>query len=651
MKINKHLILVFLAGSMFLSCLIAEGTKELENYGTMAQGITISKGTHNQNGSFSQIFEVRKTPGLSSVPQELATTLVVRPTMDLTVFHINDLHGHLTDQHKTKGDTHRISQMVSLIKEEKKNESNQEVVLFVSCGDEHTGTPFDELSGWSTSEYKIDPAYTVLGKAGLDVSVIGNHEVDRDFDMAAHAIQNDASFPVVSANIENSRFLNSKTISPAIIGIAKGLRIGILGLTTPDETKEHTAKDPDAFVSSPLEALDYFMPRMDSYVDVFILLDHLGNEEDTRHQVTIGDQAIAKRAQSLSSKPILVIGGHTHTELNKNGLDSKNIFDNVLVAQAGAYGQYLGKIQIELKPKFGIYTEVAKEACLIPIKQRDDRVKKDSPLYSSLEHDSDYDAVFEQSAINPILSLVTEKMEQKLGKVLNDSSFSTSQVIAQRYIGECGMANYMNDLIVEQSKQFPAGAVTIAAFNASGVAKGVEPLSEVTYGDWFSVMPYADNIVIFELTGRELQKLLQSNAQRLVRPEELSKINLEGFVSRGFLHFSQALRYTIRLNENAQEAIAEQITINGIAIEEVLDQTFRVAFSSYIASGFEGWKGNSIGAGLDTAIKGWDLTECSKIDTGLVYRNEILAAIRKKGIIGRENPMTTLLDGRVAVKW
>ncbi|WP_320128938.1 bifunctional UDP-sugar hydrolase/5'-nucleotidase [uncultured Sphaerochaeta sp.] len=653
MRFTKHLGLTLLICSIFLFSLAAEGIKEQGSTGATAQGITISEGIHNPNGAFSNVFIVRKTPGISNIPEKLTNTPFLRPSVKLTVFHINDLHGHITDQNKTKGDTHRVSQMVSLITKERSNEKTNEVVLFVSAGDEHTGTPFDELSGWSTQEYKKDPAYEVLGKAGLDVSVIGNHEVDRDYDMAAYAIEKDASFPVVSANIAKSAFLNNKTISPAIIGIANGLRIGIIGLTTPDETKEHTAKDPQAEITAPLQALDYYIPKMENYVDVFILLDHLGNEADTRHHVSVGDQAVAKRAAELSSKPILVIGGHTHSELNKDGLDNKNVIDGVLVAQAGSYGQYLGKIQIQLEQKLGIYTEAAKEAQLIPIKTRDDRIKPGSTAFNSMEHDSDYDIAFERAVVNPILSLVSEKMEQPLAKVSNDPSFSTEQVLAQRYLGECGMANYMNDLIVTQSKNFPGGVVDFAAFNASGLAKGVNSLSEVTYGAWFSVMPYADNIVVFELTGREIQELLQSNAKRLVRPEELigpGKANLEDFISRGFLHFSEGIRYTIYLGSEASKATAKQITLKGLPIDEVLDKTYRVAFSSYIASGFEGWKGNTIGSGLDESIKGWDLARFDKLDTGLVYRNEIISAIREKGTIGPKDPTRTLLDGRVAVK-
>jgi hypothetical protein len=70
-----------------------------------------------------------------------------------------------------------------------------------------------------------------------------------------------------------------------------------------------------------------------------------------------------------------------------------------------------------------------------------------------------------------------------------------------------------------------------------------------------------------------------------------------------------------------------------------------VAISSDIAGGNEGWNGNPVGTGLPESIIGFDIGGLENRDTGLVYRNEIIAFIRDKGRVGESTGAKK--DGRV----
>jgi 5'-nucleotidase / UDP-sugar diphosphatase len=617
-----------------------------------AGGISFVPGLPNSQGDFERLFLVREAVGGDRVPKELSAPREDLRQYHVTVFHINDLHGHITDSSSKKGDTHRVAQMFKELSEARGKAGPWDVILFLSAGDEHTGAAFDELVGWKPEDFALDPYYEVLSRAGLDASVVGNHEIDRGYEMEAVAVRSSAAFPVLSANIADSRNLGGATVPPALIGVSKGLRIGIIGLTTPEETRERTADDPQAFIRPPLDALEYYMRRMDPYVDVFVLMDHLGYEGETRHRVTVGDRAVAERAAGLSAKPILVVGGHTHSALNQSGLDPANLVHGIPIVQAGSYGSWLGRLDMDLIPRSDGFAVKSVQARLLPIKPRDDRVSANEAGYAGLEHEGDYDQDFERGAVRPILAMLGKKMKESLGKVAGDPEFKTERVVAERYVGECGIADYMNDLITARSKSFPGGPVDLAVFNASALSGGVEPDSVASFADWFSVMPYADNIVVCSMTGAQILAMLESNARRLVRPEELTgdkKVNLADFVSRGFLHFSGGLRYTIRLGASAGEARVEGATIKGADIGGALDRGFRVAFSTYIGGGMEGWKGGSIGAGLPASLNGYNLAAIGKLDTGMVYRNEIIAAIREQGGIRAPDGRPSLLDGRLEV--
>lgn len=617
------------------------------------EGINFTLSAHNSGGSFEKLFAVRKESGSHSVPEELTRTNALATDMNLTVFHLNDLHGHMTDQDSKRGDTHRVAQMVKIVDAARKNADERNIVLLFSAGDEHTGTPFDELLGWNAQEFIVDPAYRILSAAGVDATVVGNHEVDRGYELLAKGARQDAAFPVLSANIVGSRWATPDVIKPAVIGIVKGLRVGLIGLTTPEETREATVEDPNVRIAAPLESIEYYLPRMEPFVDVFVVLSHLGFEGEERHRVNVGDRAVAEAASRYTEKPVIIIGGHTHSVLNKDGLDAANIVEGIPLLQAGSYGTLLGQLNVGLTRKEGVYEATNMNATLLPIKSRDNRVTSDQKGWANLEHEGDYDDRFEKENVEPILTQLVGKMKERLGRTAATQDFSTERILTERYVGECGMANYMNDMIVARSVNFPGGPVDLAAFNASGIASGVDGNTDVTFGDWFKVMPYADNIVIISLSGAQLLDVLRSNAQRLVRPEELTgakPVALDGFVSRGFLHFSSDLRYEIRLGYNAEMATVEKASFKGVDLQKIPDKIFRIAFSTYIANGFEGWKTGPVGAGLPQGVLAWNLAALDKLDTGLVYRNEIIAGIKELGSIAPFGGDNELLDGRVTMR-
>ena len=110
--------------------------------------------------------------------------------------------------------------------------------LFLSIGDDHTGSVFDELLGWNEEEFEIDAGYSVYSAGGIDCSVLGNHEFDRGSALLAKGIRQDATFPVLSANVfGSSHLIAGQDYHPAAIAVSNGLRIGLIGLTTRVETR------------------------------------------------------------------------------------------------------------------------------------------------------------------------------------------------------------------------------------------------------------------------------------------------------------------------------------------------------------------------------------------------------------------------------
>lgn len=571
------------------------------------------------------------------------------------ILHINDMHNHLTEMHASRGDTHRFSQIVKMVREARADAAQNEITLFVSAGDDHTGSVFDELMGWAPEEFVADAGYRAASAAGLDIAVLGNHEFDRGAEMLRLGIERDATFPVLSANIHGSAYVQrDRDYHAAAVLEAKGLRIGVIGLTTSVDTRVGTEADPGLAVESPLTALENLVPAVSAVSDIVIILSHCGYGAGAHQsgraafarRIDDGDFVLAEAAGLLSDKPVVLVGGHTHTALNETGINPDNILNGVLITQANANGRHLGNIAMSVAAengRRGWFTSVSLHAT----KRRDDRLGPDDDGYAAAEKDEDYDQNFEAEIMAPMIAALDEKMAETIGTVTDpEGLLSRERTIADRYIRETALANFMNDALVARSATFPNGAVDLALFNATGLAAGVDegPLS---FREWFDVMPYADQVHVATITGRDLQAMLDSNAKRILRPEEIAEADLNGFVSRGFLHFSSGLRYGIDLGASAAEARAVDIEVMGQPLSERLDQTFTLAINSYIQLGAfgEAWNGAAISGGVPGEIASLDIRGWDYNHTGLVYRNEIIAHIRELETVSPDAGV--LLDGRL----
>ena len=541
----------------------------------------------------------------------------------LRVFHFNDLHNHLTDlSGKTKG-THRFSQMVKRVSDARKSASENEAVLFLSIGDDHTGTGFDELLGWNEDQFIASPAYRVYSAAGVDCSVLGNHEFDRGSLLLAKGIRQDAQFPILSANVHSSSHLEpGRDYFPAAIAVVKGLRIGMIGLTTKVETKVGQPGDPGLAVASPVDVLTNLMPTLAALVDAVFILSHCGygdgehksGKASAVRDIGEADFALARAARIISKKPTFILGAHTHTVINENLLEDANIIAGVPVLQAGGKGQFIGEVSLAFDAQRNC--EIGK-VCLHPIVEN---------VGANGQNDGDFDAAFENAHITPLINRIEDSLTREIATVsTNALSYESAEL--DRYSGESALLNFMCDAIYTRMDEAQYG-VDFCLLNGATALAGIEKGS-LSQGAWFDVMPYADQIYIVTMSGAELEAILQNNAKRILRPEEIAETDYSGFLPRGFTHTSSHIRYSIDLGNSAAAAKAISIEVNGQSIASLQSTKFKVAMPTYLALGAFGerWNGETISGGVPGNLAGFDMRQLPATNTGLIYRNQISAFI------------------------
>jgi len=614
----------------------------------------------NPCGSFDALFVV---------PADAGTPVAVIDGLDgyegtrrerarrLRILHFNDLHNALQGRDATGAAVPLFSRIVRRYRDARAAAGPEEVVLLVSGGDDHTGTPFDELLGWTREEFVVDPAYASYSAAGVDVAALGNHDLDRGSAILAAGIEANADFPVLSANVAGAAALiPGRHYFAAAIGIAKGLRVGFLGLTTPVDTRLGGAADPDLAVASPLATLRRFVPALAAATDLVVVMSHCCYGVDSRAMqpahgagfLAEGDVAIARAAATLTHGPIVVVGAHTHTVLNADGCADDAIVDGIPIVQAGGHGSHLGELVIELPNARS--RDGWRHSARVHALGGQPRGAGDAPAAAA----DDADDAFERAIIAPMLARVERRTAEVLATIGDDTDLSRATTLRQRYCGECALVNFVCDALVERSAQFAEGRADLAIVNSTAIADGLPSRAELTFDDWYRVQPFADTLQVAELTHAELMAILASNARRVVRPEELAgprAVDTSGYVSRGFLHFSRELRYTLVLNANAGEAAVADATFRGRPLRDAADAPqIRVVFTNYLGAGgyAESWNGSPIGARVPGFLPGYDLRPIPKRDTGLVFRNEVIAYLRAAGRIDAKRGAR--LDGRLVVR-
>jgi len=599
------------------------------------------KATPNPEGNIDQLFllqgdciahPVARIDGADNIPAGSGKG-------HLRIFHFNDLHNHLTDlSGDTKG-TRRLAQMVKRVRHAPAGPR-----LFLSIGDDHTGTMLDELVGWSEQAFTLDPSYRAYSGGGVDATVLGNHEFDRGSALLARGIRSDARFPVLSANVHGSRHLRpGSDYAPAAVAIVGGLRIGLIGLTTAVETRVGQVGDPTLAVASPVAVLGHLLPAFAPLVDVVLILSHCGYG-DGAHQsgkaaairdIGEADFSLARVAAQATDRPVLLLGAHTHTRLNKNRLDKANIVAGVPVFQTECNGRFLGEIAVHIDPAlqggWAIDT-----ACLHPIKPHSDAIGPTHSQAQDYEQESDVDLAFQSQVVAPILARVDAALKVSIVKVeTRVLSFRTA--VLDRYAGECVLANFLCDAIVARMRGH-GHKLDFAVINGATIQAGIEP-GILSAGQWFNVMPYADEVFIVQLSGAQLVDMLASNARRVLRKEEFADTDPTGFLARGFFHTSRQIRYRIDPGASAAQAQAQDICFDGRPLAGHKDRTFNVIMSTYLALGGFGerWNGLPICGGVPGDIAGFDLRGMPSRNTSRVFRDEVGAELRAMQILNDTN--------------
>ena len=399
--------------------------------------------------------------------------------VQITIIGTTDLHGNIlpVDYYTNKPDNRGLAKIATLIKRVRKEHPN---VLLIDSGDTIQGSPLESFHGRKNNQ-PPDPMMLAMSSLNYDAMAVGNHEYNFGLKVLEKA-RNEANFPWLSANTYD-KTSQKPHYKPYIVKEVAGVRIGILGLTTPgipywDNPPNYAGLE----FHEPVAEARKWVPilREQERADVVVVAMHMGLGEDLRTgEVSPGQIPHENEAISIAKEVPgvdVIFMGHTHR-------DVPSLYINgVLLTQANYWGRHLARADVYLQKSGTAWRVYAKSARSIPA---DDRVEPDPEVVKIAEP---YD----------------RETQGWLSKVVGESS---DELTARE-------ARFRDTAILDliQKVQLEAGKADVsmvASFNQEArIDKG-----QVSVRDIAGLYVYENTLVVLEVTGQQLKDALEHSAK------------------------------------------------------------------------------------------------------------------------------------------
>src|SRR5215211_2251345 len=399
--------------------------------------------------------------------------------VQITILGTTDLHGNIDpiDYYTNKADNRGLAKVATLIKRVRREHPN---VLLIDSGDTIQGTPLESFHGRKNNQ-PPDPMMLVMNSLNYDAMTVGNHEYNFGLKVLEKA-RGEANFPWLSANTYD-KAKQQPHYKPYIVKEVAGVKIGILGLTTPgvpnwDNPPNYAGLE----FHEPLSEARKWVPmlREKERVDVVVIAMHMGLGEDLRTGDASPGQVLHENEAILIAKEVpgvdVIFMGHTHR-------DVPSLYINgVLLTQANHWGRHLARADLYLQKAGSGWRMYAKSARTIP---SDDRVEPDPEVVKLAEP---YD----------------RETQDWLSRVIGESS---EELTARE-------ARFRDTAILDliQKVQMDAGKADVsmvASFNTEArIAKG-----PVSVRDIAGLYVYENTLAVLEVTGQQLKNAMEHSAK------------------------------------------------------------------------------------------------------------------------------------------
>ena len=456
--------------------------------------------------------------------------------IDIQILATSDLHGKFYPYDYAINEESKSGSLTQIATAVKKYRTDNTII--VDVGD----TIQDNYSEMFFKD-KIHPMMLAMNEIGYDIWAIGNHEFNYGVENLKNIMKQSTSKVLIGNlyNPDGTSFADSYTI------IEKdGVKIGVIGMCTPNITKWDSVNLKDYIVTDPVEETKKIVKDLRDKVDILIATVHMG-EENEYDVPNSGANDLANACPELD----LIIAAHEHK------LVEETYVNNVLIVENKSSGATMSKVNIIVeKDKFG---------CKIV-----DR-KAESIKISEYESDKE---------LSKKLAPYNERAKKEANIIIGE--LIGGNLVPENEIAEIPQAQIeptsLIDLINEVQMYYTDAQVSSAAlFN---IDANLEP-GKIKKSDTSLIYKYGNTLYKVQMTGKQLKKYMEwsANYYNTYNPKDLTisfNENVRGF---NYDMFS-GVDYQIDISEKPGNRIKNlKWTKTGKEVKD--DEVFIIAVNNY----------------------------------------------------------------------
>ncbi len=466
---------------------------------------------------------VTPPPAAPSPEAEAPAAPASNEPIHLTFAATNDLHGwvmgvsdHYGSAEIRRGGLATLAGYVKVLRNE-----NPDGLLLFDAGDMFQGT----LASNITEGAVMIDAMNVLG---YDAAAVGNHEFDYgpvgavsvatqpglDPFGALKARILQARFPLLSTNIYQADDGHRPAWLPGdgmMITVRKGVKIGVVGLTTP-QTPTTTVPVNVAslrFGSLAPEALTAAKRLRERGAELVVALVHAGGKcawATDPHDLSSCDTNSGEIFEMMEGLPPgtldLVVAGHTHALI-------AHYINGTPTVETYGLGKSFSVVDLWLDPKsHAVLPQKTQMAANLEICQTVDS-KSGSCDPRKLSGRTDVDpvpATFHGQKVedDPKVAAAIEPALQQVGQLQQkDLGLKVPSTLGRNYEDESPLGDFLADSLRKLEK------ADVAVLNPGGLRADLRA-GQVTYGAVYEVLPFDNSIATLKVTGEELRRVLSA---------------------------------------------------------------------------------------------------------------------------------------------
>lgn len=398
--------------------------------------------------------------------------------IEIQILGTSDLHGRFDTfnyANNTRNINGSLTQLSEKIKELRKKNPN---TILVDAGD----TLQDNMANIFLED-ELHPMFAAMNEMQYDSWTIGNHEFNYGKEVLESVIQQ-PTMPVLCGNVykeDGTRLGQAYTIKE--VG---GIRVAIIGMTTPNIMKWDGSKLTGYTVTNPIEETQKAIEEIkkNKAADLFIASVHMGLNSEYVDEDSAAN--LAKACPELSA----IICGHAHQTI------ASERAGNAIISEPGKFGENLSQITLKVKlDENGFYKVVESDSNVISMAGK--------PVDKELD-----------KMLQPYHNKAVAYGEEIIGELVGGSLVPEDEIpgVIQAQVQDTALMHLYHDAMSYYTEEYiPEDArlvTSIAILDAnSNLSEG-----SIKRSDMVKIYKYENTIYTMKINGEMLRKYMEWSA-------------------------------------------------------------------------------------------------------------------------------------------